>query len=304
MAVVYIDGVFYDKKEDAKISVWDHGLLYGDGLFEGIRVYNGKIFRFDEHMKRLYDSAKTLAIDIPHSYEELKQLTIDTVRRNGKPDTYIRLVVTRGPGDLGLDPRKCKHSTVIIIVDDIALFPPEPYEVGMKVIIASTRKNHMAALNSNVKSLNYLNNILAKIEAVHAGVPEAVMINIHGYITEGTADNVFVVKDGIIKTPPPHVGILVGITRNAVIDVAAEMGNPVQEALMTSHDLYVSDEIFLTGTGAELIPVVNVDGRTIANGKPGPVYRQLLENFRKKTKVEGTVVFTQEELDAMQGAAV
>jgi len=288
LAVVYIDGVFYDKKEDANISVWDHGLLYGDGLFEGIRVYDGKIFRFDEHMKRLYDSAKTLAIDIPYSYEELKQLTIDTVKRNGKPDTYIRLVITRGSGDLGLDPRKCKKSTVIIIVDDIALFPPEQYEVGMKVIIASTRKNHMAALNSNVKSLNYLNNILAKIEAVHAGVPEAIMINIHGYITEGTADNIFVVKDGVIKTPPPHVGILVGITRNAVMDVAKEMGNPVQEALMTSHDLYVADEVFLTGTGAELIPVVNVDGRTIADGKPGPVYRQLLENFRKRTKVEGT----------------
>jgi len=299
LAVVYINGEFYDNKEDARISVWDHGFLYGDGIFEGIRAYNGRVFKLDEHLKRLYDSAKTLAIKIPLSFEELKETTLETIRRTKEMDCYIRLIVSRGVGDLGIDPRKCPKPTIVIIVDKITLFPEKLYDVGVKVIIASTRKNFMEAVNPNVKSLNYLNNIMAKIEAVHAGVPESIIINVHGYVTEGTADNIFVIDDGVLKTPPAYAGILVGITRNVIMDVARSMNIPVQETLMTSHELYVADEIFLSGTAAEMIPVIEVDGRMVGNGKPGPIYRKLLEGLRARTKVEGTPIYSQEQMKSM-----
>lgn len=304
MAVVYIDGKFYDKREDAKVSVWDHGFLYGDGIFEGIRVYNGKVFKCREHLQRLYDSAKTLNIKIPMDIDEMEKTMLETIRKTKMVDCYIRLVVSRGVGDLGLDPRKCPKPTVVIIVDTIKLFPKELYEKGVRVIIASTRKNFMESVNPNVKSLNYLNNIMAKIEAVHAGVPEAIIINVHGYVTEGTADNIFVIKNGVVKTPPPYAGILVGITRNVIMDIARELGIPVQETNMTSHDLYTADEIFLSGTAAEMIPVVEVDGRTVKEGKPGPIYRKLLENLRARTQVEGTPVYSREELEKLKTATV
>lgn len=302
MAVVFIDGKYYDNREDARVSVWDHGFLYGDGIFEGIRVYNGKVFRCREHLQRLYDSAKTVAIKIPYPIDEMEKIMIDTIRRSKMTDCYIRLVVSRGVGDLGLDPRKCLKPSVVVIVDTISLFPAELYDRGIDVIIASTRKNFMESVNPNVKSLNYLNNILAKIEAVNAGVPEAIVINVHGYVTEGTADNIFVVKDGLIKTPPSYAGILVGITRNAIMEIAAEMGMPVKETNMTSFDLYTADEIFLSGTGAEMIPVISVDRREIGNGKPGHIYRTLLETFRARTKVEGTPVYAPKELEELVGA--
>lgn len=291
MTVVYIDGKFYDKREDAKISVWDHGFLYGDGIFEGIRVYDGKVFKFDDHLKRLFDSAKTLQIKIPHSYDELKEITLETIRRTGEKDCYIRLVISRGMGDLGLDPNKCPKATVVIIVDKIALFPAELYDAGVKVIIASTRKNFMEAVNPMVKSCNYLNNIMARMEASHAGVSEAIMINVHGYVTEGTADNIFVVKDGVLLTPPSAAGILVGVTRNVIMDLALKMNIPLKETMLTSHELYIADEIFLSGTAAEMIPVIEVDGRVVGDGVPGPIYRKLLENLRARTKVEGTPVY-------------
>ncbi|MCD4785000.1 MAG: branched-chain-amino-acid transaminase [Candidatus Eremiobacteraeota bacterium] len=299
MAVVYIDGKFYDNKDDAKISVWDHGFLYGDGIFEGIRVYNGLVFKLDEHLDRLYDSAKTLAMKIPLNFEELKEVTLETIRRTKEKDCYIRLIISRGKGDLGIDPRKCPKATVVIIVDTIKLFPEELYDVGVDVIIASTRKNVMDALNPNVKSLNYLNNIMAKIEAVHAGVPEAILVNAHGHITEGTADNIFIIKNGVLKTPPAYAGILVGITRNLIMDIARSMNIPVQETLMTAHDLFIADEIFLSGTAAEMIPVIKVNQRVINDGKPGPIFRKLLEGLRAKTKVEGTPVYSKEQLNKM-----
>ncbi len=304
MAVVYIDGKFYDNPEDAKVSVWDHGFLYGDGVFEGIRVYNGKIFKCKEHLKRLYDSAKVLKIDIPLSMEEMEKAMIETIRRSKMTDCYIRLIVSRGVGDLGLDPRKCSKPTIVIIVDTIALFPKELYDVGVKVIIASTRKNFMESVNPNVKSLNYLNSIMAKIEAVNAGVSEAIVVNIHGYVTEGSADNIFVVKDGVLKTPPPYAGILVGITRNTIMDIARDLNIPVQETNMTSFDLFTADEIFLSGTAAEMIPVIEVDGRVVGDGKPGPIFKKLLENLRALTKIEGTPVYTKEELEELKSAKV
>lgn len=299
MAVVYINGEFYDKKEDAKVSVWDHGFLYGDGIFEGIRVYNGKVFKLDEHLERLYDSAKTLAIKIPLSFEELKEATLETIRRTKEMDCYIRLIVSRGVGDLGIDPRKCPKATIVIIVDTITLFPEELYDVGVNVIIASTRKNLVDAVNPNVKTLNYLNSIMAKIEAVHAGVPEAILINSHGHVTEGSADNIFIIKDGVLKTPPAYAGILVGITRNIIMEIARSMNIPVQETLMTSHELFIADEIFLSGSAAEMIPVIEVNKRIIGDGKPGPIYRKLLEGLRAKTKVEGTLVYSEEQLNKM-----
>ncbi|MFP4497830.1 MAG: branched-chain-amino-acid transaminase [Vulcanimicrobiota bacterium] len=291
MAVVYINGEFYDKREDAKISVWDHGFLYGDGVFEGIRVYEGRVYKCKEHLQRLYDSAKTIALKMPYPIEKMEELMLETIRRTGEKNCYIRLVVSRGIGDLGLDPGKCKEPTVVIICDTIQLFPEELYDVGVKVIIAATRKNFPESLNPNVKSLNYLSNILAKVEAVQAGVPEAIQINIHGYITEGTADNIFVVKNGAIRTPPSSAGILVGITRNAIIDCAKDLNINITEENMTSHDLYTADEIFLSGTAAEMIPVVEVAGRTIGNGKPGPVYKKLLAELRSHTRREGTEVY-------------
>ena len=277
---VYIGGKLYDKA-DAKISVFDHGLLYGDGVFEGIRVYAGKVFRLSVHIERLYDSARSIWLEIPIAREQMTKAVEDTVRANDKRDGYIRLVVTRGAGSLGLDPRKTSDPQVIIIVDDIALYPSEVYESGLEVVTASTIRNHPNALNPRIKSLNYLNNILAKIEAIRAGCLEAIMLNVNGEVAEWTGDNIFLVKKGVLRTPPLKAGALEGVTRNAVIELANEAGIPMQETTLTRHDVYVADECFLTGTAAEVIAVVKCDGRVRGTGKPGPVTKQLREAFHK-----------------------
>ncbi|MBX7106363.1 MAG: branched-chain-amino-acid transaminase [Gemmataceae bacterium] len=275
---VWINGKYFDKHE-AKISVYDHGLLYGDGVFEGIRIYSGKIFRCKEHVDRLYDSARSIGLDIPISRADMTDALLDTVKTNSKVEGYIRLVVTRGVGTLGLDPRKCEPN-IIIICDDISLYPPELYDNGLEIITAATIRNHPAATNPQVKSLNYLNNILAKLEAIRAGCLEAIMLNHKGEIAECTGDNIFVVKNGKIRTTPPDSGILEGVTRAVVMELSAAAGMPVVEATMTRHDIFVADELFLSGTAAELIPVVKCDGRPIGTGRPGPVFRSLLERFR------------------------
>jgi branched-chain amino acid aminotransferase len=282
MTRVYINGKLYDKDE-AKVSVYDHGLLYGDGVFEGIRVYNGKVFRHQEHIDRLYESAKSIALEIPIPPAEMKKAVEDTVKANNKVEGYIRLVVTRGPGTLGLDPRSCKPN-VIVIVDDIALYPKELYENGLKIITSSLIRNHPNALNPRVKSLNYLNNILAKIEAIRAGCLEALMLNHKGEVAECTGDNVFIVKRGTLKTTPPDSGILEGVTRNVVMELAKKLGIPLVEATLTRHDIYAADECFLTGTAAEVIAVTEVDGRVLGSGKQGPVTKQLREAFVRLTR--------------------
>lgn len=276
---VWINGQFFDKL-DAKVSVYDHGLLYGDGVFEGIRIYSGKVFKHKEHIDRLYDSAKAIALTVPLSPEQMMKAVEDTVAANKKVDGYIRLIVTRGAGNLGLDPRKCEP-VVIVIVDDISLYPAELYENGLEVITSSYIRNHPNATNPRVKSLNYLNNILAKIEAIRAGCLEAIMLNHKGEVAECTGDNLFVVKHGVLRTPPPDAGILEGVTRNLVIDLAKKAGVPFQEATMTRHDVYVADEMFLTGTAAEVIAVTKVDGRVVGSGKQGPITKQLRELFTK-----------------------
>jgi branched-chain amino acid aminotransferase len=278
MPAIYLNGKLVDRA-DAVVSVYDHGLLYGDGVFEGIRVYNGKIFKHREHIDRLYESARAIMLDIPMTPEALMHAVEQTVRAFGKPDGYIRLVITRGPGNLGIDPRKCEPQT-IIIVDDIQLYPRELYEAGLEIITAATIRNHNNALNPRIKSLNYLNNILAKLEAIRAGCLEAIMLNTRGEVAECTADNIFIVKHGVLKTPPPDAGILLGITRNTILEIAQAAGIPAQECVVTRHDVYTADECFLTGTGAEVIPVVKVDGRAIGNGKPGPMTRQLRERYQ------------------------
>jgi branched-chain amino acid aminotransferase len=278
MTKIYINGKFFDKA-DAKVSVYDHGLLYGDGVFEGLRIYNGKVFRLKEHIDRLYESARHIWLEVPMSRDALTEAVVSTVQANNKKDGYIRLVITRGAGSLGLDPRKTTDPQVIIIVDDISMYPPELYENGMEIVTASTIRNHPNALNPRIKSLNYLNNILAKIEAIRAGCHEAIMLNVNGEIAECTGDNIFVVKRGVVRTPPPHAGILEGVTRNTVMELAKVANIPMQEATLTRHDVYTADECFLTGTAAEVIPIVKCDGRIIGNGKPGPITRQLRERF-------------------------
>jgi branched-chain amino acid aminotransferase len=280
---VYINGLLYEKA-DAKISVYDHGLLYGDGVFEGLRIYSGKVFRLREHIDRLYESARHIKLEIPLSPEQMTQAVIDTVKANQKQEGYIRLVITRGAGYLGLDPRKTSEPQVIIIVDDISLYPKEMYDNGMELVTVSTIRNHPNALNPRIKSLNYLNNILAKIEAVLAGAPEALMLNHKGEVAECTGDNVFLAKHGVLRTPPLDAGILEGVTRNAVLGLARSAGIPVQETALTRHDVYTADECFLTGTAAEVIPVVKCDGRPIGTGKPGPITRQLREAFHRLTR--------------------
>jgi branched-chain amino acid aminotransferase len=279
---VWINGKLYDKA-DAKISVYDHGLLYGDGVFEGIRAYHGKVFRLKEHVDRLYDSAKSIALEIPMAPAELAKVVEDTVRVNEKPNGYIRLIVTRGTGTLGLDPRKC-DTQIICIVDDISLYPVELYEQGLEIITAATIRSHPAALSPRVKSLNYLNNILAKIEAIRGGCLEALMLNHKGEVAECTGDNVFVLKRGELRTPPPDAGILEGVTRGAVMELAAKAGIPLKEMTLTRHDVFTADELFLTGTAAEIIPVVKCDGRLIGNGKPGPVTKKMRELFKELVK--------------------
>jgi branched-chain amino acid aminotransferase len=274
---VWINGQFFDK-HDAKVSVYDHGLLYGDGVFEGIRIYSGNVFKHREHIERLYDSAKAIALKIPLSPEEMMVAVEAAVKENKKVDGYIRLVVTRGAGSLGIDPRKCEPA-IIIIVDDVSLYPKELYDTGLEIITASTIRNHPNALNPRIKSLNYLNNILAKLEAIRAGCLEAIMLNHKGEVAECTADNLFLVKKGVLKTPPSDAGALEGVTRGLVLELAKKAGIPALETTLTRHDIYIADELFLTGTGAEIIAVTKVDDRAIGSGKQGPVTRQLREAF-------------------------
>src|SRR5262249_15468669 len=280
MTKIYINGKLYDKN-DAKISVYDHGLLYGDGVFEGIRVYNGKVFRLKEHIDRLYESALSIWLEIPLTREQMTEAVNHTVKLNNKKEGYIRLVVTRGAGSVRYDPRKPTDPQVIIIVDDISLYPPEFYEHGLEIVTAATIRNHPNAVNPRIKSLNYLNNILAKIEGIRAGCVEALMLNHKGEVSECTGDNVFLVKRGVLFTPPPDAGILEGVTRGAIIELAEAAKISVRQVTLTRHDVYVADECFLTGTAAEVIPVVKCDGRPIGTGKPGPITRQLREAFLK-----------------------
>lgn len=277
---VYINGKFFDKP-DAKISVYDHGLLYGDGVFEGIRIYAGKAFKLKEHVHRLFESARHIKLEIPLSPDQMCKAINDTIAANKKQDGYIRPLVTRGAGSLGLDPRKTDDPQVIIIVDDISLYPPELYENGMEIATVATIRNHPNALNPRIKSLNYLNNILAKIEGTMAGCLEALMLNHKGEIAECSADNVFLVKGEVLRTPPLDAGILEGITRNTVIDLAEALGIGVVEMALTRHDVFTADECFLTGTGAEIIPVTKCDGRLIGAGKPGPITKQLREAYHQ-----------------------
>ncbi len=277
---VYIGGKLFDKAE-AKISVYDHGLLYGDGVFEGIRSYSGRVFRLKEHVDRLYESARAIHLVIPMSREDMAQAVVDTLAANNLTDAYIRLIVTRGAGSLGLDPRKTTDPQIIIITDSISLYPPELYEHGLKIITAGTMRNHPAALSPRVKSLNYLNSILAKIEATNAGCLEALMLNHKGEVAECTGDNIFIIKRGELHTPSIDAGILEGITRNAVMEIARGIGITVVERAMERHDVYTADECFLTGSAAEVIPVVECDARPIGTGKPGPITKDLSERFHK-----------------------
>jgi branched-chain amino acid aminotransferase len=280
---IYINGTLYDK-EDAKVSVYDHGLLYGDGVFEGLRSYGGNVFRLDEHLARLWNSAKAILLEIPISREEMARAVNETLKANGLKDAYIRLVVTRGAGTLGLDPNRTANPQVIIITDHITVYPEELYRQGLEIITASTLRNHPAALNPRIKSLNYLNNILAKIEAQQAGCMEALMLNHKGEVAECTADNIFLVRDGVLLTPPTDAGVLEGITRQAVIELARASGHEVREVSLTRHDVYIADECFLTGTAVEVIAVVKVDSRKIGSGTPGPITRDLKERFHTLTR--------------------
>lgn len=285
---IYLNGKLVDK-EDAKISVFDHGYLYGDGVFEGIRSYDCCIFRLREHLERLYESAHTIMMDIGMSIEEMEEACIQTLKANDISSGYIRLVVSRGVGDLGLDPRRCKDgATVVIIASNIKLYPQEYYDNGLKLITVPTTRNLPEALNPQIKSLNYLNNIMAKIEAINSGYQEAIMLNSLGYVSECTGDNIFMIKKGVLYTPPISMGALKGITRQAVIDIAEKLGLPFKEEMLTRHDLYVADEAFLTGTAAEIIPVVAIDERKIKTGKPGDKTLEMLAEFRKMRTEDGT----------------
>ncbi|MEW6008733.1 MAG: branched-chain-amino-acid transaminase [Candidatus Omnitrophota bacterium] len=284
---VYLNGKLVDK-EEAVISCFDHGLLYGDGAFEGIRSYQGLIFKLDEHIDRLFETAHTLLLRIPLSKQELKNAIIKTLKANNLKDAYIRVVVTRGIGDLGLDPRKCAgKETVFIITDKIALYPKHIYEKGMEIITVPTIRNLPEALNPQLKSLNYLNNILAKIEAINAGFDEAIMLDSLGYVVECTGDNIFIVKKNELFTPPQCMGTLRGITRDSVLGIAKKIKIPAHEHVITRHEVYISDECFLTGTAAEIVPVVKVDGRVIGDGKPGKITALISKEFKKLTKTEG-----------------
>ncbi len=280
---IYIAGKLYDK-EDAKISVYDHGLLYGDGVFEGMRSYSGKVFRLAEHLDRLWDSAQAIWLTIPMTKDEMAKAVYDTLRANSIEDGYIRLVVTRGAGSLGLDPNRTSNPQVIIITDHIALYPREYYEKGLELVTASTMRNHPAALSPRIKSLNYLNNILAKIEGLKAGCVEALMLNHKGEVAECTGDNIFLIAKGELLTPPIDAGILEGITRNAVIEIARDAGIATREISLTRYDVYVADECFLTGSAAEVIPVVKVDNRSIGAGVPGPITQDLIRRFHELTR--------------------
>jgi branched-chain amino acid aminotransferase len=288
--LIYINGD-YVTKENAKVSVYDHGFLYGDGIFEGIRIYNGNIFKCKEHLDRLYDSAKSIMLDIPLSYEEMQAALVETLRRNELRDGYIRLIVSRGPGNLGLDPRRCPSAWVIIIVEQLAIYPEEAYREGLVSVSVAQRRNIPDALNPKIKSLNYLNNILVKIQSNLAGVGEAIMLNAQGYVAEGSSDNIFIIKKGVVYTPPCYIGALEGITRGAIIELCAKLGYALKEEPFTLHDVYVADEVFFTGTAAEVIAVREVDGRTIGSGKAGPLTTHLLSEFRKIVEIDGVNVY-------------
>ena len=290
--IIYLNGDFVPE-EEAKVSVFDHGLLYGDGVFEGIRSYNGRVFKLDEHLQRLYDSAKAIRLNIPLTMKEMEEKILETLRRNNIRDGYIRAVVTRGPGDLGLDPDKCKgNAFVFIIADTIVLYPDEFYQNGLSVITVPTRRNVPEALNPRIKSLNYLNNILAKIEAKNANAIEAIMLSNDGYVVECTGDNIFIVKGETVFTPPTYIGALEGITRDTAMDLARDMGLKVEERIFNRYEVYIADECFLTGTAAEVIPVVKVDGRVIGDGKPGRITQELVEKFRELTQKTGTPIYS------------
>ena len=283
---IYLNGEFCAKSE-AKVSVFDHGLLYGDGVFEGIRSYNCLVFKLKEHLARLYESAHTIMLNIPISRDEMSDVIVETLRVNQLRDAYIRVVVTRGTGDLGLDPQKCKKPTIFVIADKIVLYSEKLYRNGMEIITVPTVRNLPEAVNPAVKSLNYLNNIMAKIEATTSGYSEAIMLNHQGYVAECTGDNIFIVKERILLTPPTYLGALRGITRQAIIDIARRNDIPFQERVLMRHDLFNADEAFLTGTAAEVIPVVKIDGRVIGTGKPGKVTAKLKSAFGELTKRDG-----------------
>jgi branched-chain amino acid aminotransferase len=287
---IYVDGQYFDR-DSAKVSVFDHGLLYGDGVFEGIRVYNRRIFRHEAHLDRLYASAQALALQIPLSRAAMKAAVEETVRRNQREDAYIRLIVTRGAGELGIDPRSCPTPSVIIIVNDVRVYPKELYAGGITVMTSATRQVSHEAVDPRIKSLNYLKNILAKIDAQQAGAHEAIMLNAQGFIAECTADNLFTVRDGQLLTPSPHDGALGGITRGVILELAGEARIPAAEAHLTRYDLYTADEAFVTGTGAELMPVTTADGRPIADGKPGPITKRLTEVFHSLVRTEGEALW-------------
>ena len=283
---VYINGKFYSEK-NSKISVFDHGLLYGDGVFEGIRAYHGRVFKLKEHIDRLFYSAKAILLNIPMSKQQLMDATVETCRKNNLNDGYVRLVVTRGAGTLGLNPNRCSNPQVIIIADTIQLYPASLYKKGMEIVTVATTRNHHNAVNPAIKSLNYLNNILAKIEANTAGYEEAIMLNSEGYVAECTGDNLFIIKDNQMFTPSLSSGALHGITRQTSIDLVGELGVSTSEPNLTRYDLYNADECFLTGTGAEIVPVVKIDERKIGNGKPGKITKKMVKAYQELTKVSG-----------------
>ncbi len=288
---IYIDGKFY-AQADAKVSVFDHGLLYGDGIFEGIRFYNGRVFRLEEHLERLWDSARSICLEIPMSKRAMTEALLETIRENDLREGYIRLLVTRGVGNLGLNPEQCKQPSVIIIAATVTLYPEPIYQKGLTVVTCATRRTNPGALNPAVKSLNYLNNVMARIEANLAGADEALMLNDAGNVAECTADNVFIIKRGQIFTPPITAGALRGITRSVVFEIAAELGIKVSETDVTRHDVFIADECFLTGTAAEIIPVIQVDGRLIGSGKPGAISTRMTARFRQLTRETGTPIYS------------
>jgi branched-chain amino acid aminotransferase len=286
---IYFNGKLVPK-EEAAVSVFDHGLLYGDGVFEGIRFYGGRVFRLDEHIERLYLSARAIALDIPMNPDEMSRAVLETIRANDLTDGYVRLVVTRGEGSLGLSPRSCPKPTIFIIASTITLYPDEMYQNGLKLVTCATRRIAHGALSPMVKSLNYLNNIMAKIEAEQAGAGEGLMLNEQGYVAECTGDNVFVIKNGAITTPPISAGALAGVTRAVVFEMARELGIPIREENITRYDIYTADECFLTGTAAEIIPAVVLDSRPINDGRPGPLTGRLIKRFRELTATTGTPI--------------
>ena len=287
---IYLNGQ-YVKEEEAKVSVFDHGLLYGDGVFEGIRAYHNRVFKLDEHIDRLYENANSILLDLWLSKDEMKEVVLETLRKNNLRDAYIRLVVTRGYGDLGLDPAKCPKATIFCIAAEIQLYPQELYDNGLVVNTVASRRNTNESTNPRFKSLNYLNNIMAKIESKLTGTIEAIMLNNEGYVAEATGDNIFLVKKGVLITPPTYAGVLEGVTRNAVMEIARKKGIEVKETLFSRHDVYAADECFLTGTAAEVISVIKVDGRVIGSGKPGKLTKELTADFRESTKVDGPIIF-------------